>query len=403
MRIGIAAMGSVLGNGGGLDIYTRYLVEALADNDSGNSYVILVSQASQETWSYRPWPSNVRFVPLYDIEPRRSALVRAQRLLWRTLGLPVPAHYGDPYLARQIDSLGLDLVHFPRTTIWPLSVQTACVLTFFDLQHEYYPQFFTQAVLDHRARTYKPSVDKARWVIAPSTYTRQTIIEKYGTRAGKISVVPVGLADTFSRADEAEVARVQRRYNLPDRFIYYPANPWQHKNHARLIAALRIYRERYSEAPTLVVSGRLRNETRDATEFATAAGIDKQVIDVGYLPRADRTAVYTAATMMVFPSLFEGFGIPLVEAMACGCPIAAADTTSIPEVVGDAALLFDPFDPCAIAETIHRLLIDEALRRALVAKGYQQIGRFDWKSIATELVQIYQQVALYANDSKVNG
>ncbi|PKQ27572.1 MAG: hypothetical protein CVT63_07305 [Candidatus Anoxymicrobium japonicum] len=393
MRIGIAAMGSVLGNGGGLDIYTRYLVEALADNDSDSSYVILVSQGSQKTWSYRSWPSNVRFVPLYDIEPRRSALVRAaQRLLWRTLALLVPAHHGDPYLARQIDSLGLDLIHYPHTVVHPLSIRTPCVLSFWDMQQEYYPQFFTDAELAARANTYMPSVEKAWHVIAPSAYTQHTLIERYGTPASKITVIPHGIPKTLQRTGADEMSRVRTKYNLPDEYVYYPANPWPHKNHARLMAALRVYQDRYGPPPKLILSGRLRHERWDAKILAVAAGMEDHVIDLGFVPLEDLPALYSAATLMVFPSLFEGFGIPLVEAMACGCPIAAADATTIPEITNGAAFLFDPFSPENIAEAIRLVLHDQELRNTLIERGYQQLKRFDWEAIIPQLVGIYERV-----------
>jgi glycosyltransferase involved in cell wall biosynthesis len=393
MKIGIATMGSILGTGGGLDIYTRYLVEALADYDFDNTYFILVSNASHATWAYRAWPSNLRFVPLYDVEPPRTAPVRALRLIWRSLGLPVPADHGEGYVARQIDSLGLDLIHFPRTIIYPLSIKTPCVLGFWDMQQEYYPQFFTQGELEWRARIYKPSVEKALHVVAPSAYTQQSLIQKYGTPAQKISVVPHGIPKTFRRVGASEMARIRMKYHLPDEYIFFPGNPWPHKNHARLMAALRIYQDRYGQPPKLVLSGRLRHERWDARILAVAAGVENHVIDIGFVPLEDLPALYSAATLLVFPSLFEGFGIPLVEAMACGCPIAAANATSIPEVVADAAILFDPLDPAAIAGTIHRMRTDEALIQALVARGYQQLHRFDWKNIVSKLVHVYQQVA----------
>jgi glycosyltransferase involved in cell wall biosynthesis len=391
MRIGVAAMGSRLSSSGGTAVYTHNLVEALADYDQRHTYVVLVNENDVNVWTYRQWPVHMRFVPLRAVEPRQPLVVRAWRRLRHILGLPVPPRYGEPYLARQIDALGLDLIHFPRTIVYPLSVKTLCVLTFFDLQQEYYPEFFTQAELEARARTYKPSVEKARHVIVPSNYTRQSLIDKYNVSDDKMSLVPVGLPDGFHRASVVEVDGVKSKYQLPDQFVLYPANPWPHKNHARLMAALRIYQNRYGQVPPLVLSGRLSNERRDATLLAVAAGVEDQIIDLGFVPQEDLPSLYSAATMMVFPSLFEGFGIPLVEAMACGCPIAAANATAIPECVNGAALLFDPFDPGAIVDAIHRLLGDQVLRESLVKQGYQQLGRYDWKTIVPRLVSIYEQ------------
>jgi glycosyltransferase involved in cell wall biosynthesis len=392
MKVGIAAMGSSLGSGGGLDVYTRNLAEALADHSQRHHiYVVLVNETNADAWTYRQWPTHVQFVTLHAAEPRQSLPVRAWRRLRRTVGLSVPAHYDESYLVRQIDELGLDLLHFPRTIIHPLSIKIPFVLTFFDLQQEYYPQFFTEAELEWRARMYKASVLKAKHLVVPSRYTLQTLIEKYDVPADRMTVVPVGLADSFRRVNVAEIARLKAKYDLPDEFIFYPANPWQHKNHARLMAALRIYRNRYDEAPYLVLSGRLPNERRDATSLAIAAGVEDRVIDLKFVPSEDLPALYSAAALMVFPSLFEGFGIPLVEAMACGCPIVAADATAVPECVDGAALLFDPFSAGDIADAIHRVLSDRKLRDMLVERGYQQLGRFDWGMIVPQLVSIYEQ------------
>jgi glycosyltransferase involved in cell wall biosynthesis len=394
LRIGIAAMGSAPGRSGGLDVYTRQLVEALAAHGKGCEFVVLVDVELLPVWSDRDWPAHLSFKGLHETEPPGWLAMRGYRHARRRLGLPVPANYGEQFLARQIDALGLDLVHFPRTLVQPFAGATRCVLTFFDLQHEYYPQFFTEQELAFRARTYRPSVDGAAHLIVPSEYTRSTLREKYDVPHDKTSLIPVGISDTFRRGAAAAVEGVRARYQLPREFVFYPANPWQHKNHARLMAALRIYRRRYAESPWLVLSGRLQGERREAMSMAIAAGVEDRVIDLAFVEPSELPALYSAAALMVFPSLFEGFGIPLVEAMACGCPIAAANTTSIPEITDGGALLFDPFDPEQMAEALHQALNDADLRQTLVARGNVQLPRFAWDTIVPQLVAVYERVAL---------
>lgn len=393
MRIGIAVMRSQLGGGGGVAVYTREILEALASHSRGqHTYFALIHADCADGWDYRHWPDHIQFVPLQPVRPFRSIPVRAKYSIRRLLGLSVPLHYGEMYMTRQIDALKLNILHYPQTIIWPLSINVPCVLTFFDMQHEYYPQFFTQIELDHRAETYRPSVNKAHHLIVPSDYTQQSLMEKYDVPPHKMTLIPVGIADTFRRADPIEVEGIKEKYGLPDTFIFYPANPWQHKNHARLMAALRIYRERYEDAPYLVVSGRLREERRDVLSLAIAAGVEDKVLELGFVPTAELPALYSAAKLLVFPSLFEGFGMPLVEAMACGCPIAAADATTIPEITNGAALLFDPFDPDAIAEAIHNLLVDSDLCKMLVRKGYERAEAFQWAKIVPQIEQVYERV-----------
>jgi glycosyltransferase involved in cell wall biosynthesis len=391
MNIGIMAFENRINHGGGTNAYTIGLVEALAEFGGRHNYFVFVNNTSVDSWGYRSWPSNMRFVPLSVVESKRSIVVRVWRALRRLLGRSVPIHYGEAYVARQIDELELDLLHFPQTIIYPLLVQTPAILTFFDLQHEYYPEFFTYTELGQRDVIYPSSVQKAVCLIVPTEYTRRTLIEKYGVSPRKMELVPVGLDPLFRRSQPEECEEIRDHYNLPREFLFYPANPWTHKNHARLMAALRVYADLFEEVPWLVLTGRHENEKRDAIQLAIAAGVEERVIDLGIVPRSDLPALYSAAKCLIFPSLFEGFGIPLVEAMACGCPILAADATAIPEVVQGAAVLFDPFEPGEIAKAINRIYTDPALRDTLVDRGYQQLERFSWKQIVSQILKVYER------------
>ena len=381
------------GIAGGLDLYVRQLVEALADCDGQNEYVLLLYEQHVDAWNYRQWPAHIQPHVLRATAPRPSLPVRTYRRWRRLWGLPVLPYQGDDYVARQIDMLGLDLVHYPATLIRPLSLRVPCLLTFFDLQHEYYPEFFSPTELAWRASVYRPSVDKAVHLIVPSRYTAQTLNEKYGVPSEKMTHIPVGAQPGFQRATPAEVARVRSRYGLPEDYVYYPANPWPHKNHARLMAALRVFRHRYGAPPKLVLSGRLNDEVRDARQLAVAAGVEHDVLDLGFVPLEDLPALYTGARLLVFPSLFEGFGIPLLEAMACECPIAAARATTIPEVVREAAVFFDPFDPADIAEALQRLLSDLALCHTMTARARSYLSDYAWPALVPRLAAVYGQTA----------
>jgi glycosyltransferase involved in cell wall biosynthesis len=391
-NIGIVIFSSSIGSGGGTDVYSRFLLEYLADYGVKHKYFALVNASTTDTWNFRSWPSHIQFTLIHETEPTKPAWTRMQRQIRRLLRLPISPHYGDVYIARQIDALGLDLLHYPRTIIRPLMVNTPCVLTFFDMQHEYYPQFFTRKELSYRAEIYGSSVEKCRHIIVPSDFTRKTLIEKYGVGIEKTTCIPVGIAEKFCRVEDVSVQRVKRKYALPDSFIFYPANPWQHKNHMRLMAALRIYRDCYGTLPWLVTSGRLYNERRDVISLAIAAGVEEKVLDLGFIPLEDLPALYSAATLLVFPSLFEGFGIPLVEAMACGCPIVAADATAIPEITSGAALLFDPLNPESIALAIHNLIVDKDLSKILVERGYKRLNEFKWEKLIPQIEEVYGRV-----------
>lgn len=398
MRLGIGALGSTFGTAGGIDVYTHLLVEALADYDKTNQHYVILSEQGDlvdrpaiSAWADRRWPRNVHFVVIRNRVPPETRGTRVQRRVRRKLGLgaeQVPTE-GEAYRAYQIDGLRLDLVHYPRTAISPLCIETPCVLTFADLLHEYYPEFFSEQDRAARTKHFRAIVKKARHIITLSAHTKLTLNATYGVPNSRMTVIREGIPSTFRRVGKAEVDRVRAKYRLPENFIFYPANTWPHKNHKTLFKSLRTYRQRFGEAPILVVSGHLRGGHPKAVELAELEGVADRVLDLGYFPGEEATALFSAANMLVFPSLFEGFGIPLVEAMACGCPIAASNATSIPEVVGDAAFLFDPTDADDMASAIHRLATDEPFRMSLASKGLARAEYYRWERIVPELVSVY--------------
>ncbi len=403
LKIGIGVGDTALGSAGGLDVYTRTLVEALDEHEHTNQYFVLLREKgkraesrAREAWLDRKWSRNVRFIIVRDhaLPPTRREIW--QRRILRRLRMEPPQipDTVEEYRAYQIDRLRLNLVHFPRTAISPLCLGTPALLTFFDLQHEYFPEFFTPAERLGRTTHFRAAIAKARHIIAPSEYTKHTLNETYGVLNSKMSVVPVGISRSFQRVPPHEIERVRAKYNLPQEFIFYPANPWRHKNHQRLFQSLRLYRERYGQAPKLVLSGRLRGEQLDALSLAEQEGVADLVIDLGFFPRADSAAIFSAATMLVFPSLFEGFGIPLIEAMACECPIAAADATAIPECVQDSALLFNPLDVNEMTDAIYRVMNDATWRATLVARGRVRVQRYHWERVIPELLLVYRQTML---------
>lgn len=388
-NIGIAAWNAQLGKHGGIDVYTRELVNAIGQYATRHDYTIY-TRHNDTSFDSKDWTPHARLAPI-----KTPALTYK---LWRLRNLfrkNFPG--GDLWSAWQIYQIertihqqGSDVLHFPATTIHPLELKSVPILlTFFDLQHEYYPEFFTKNQLASRAKTFRPSVEKAHKLIAPSAHTRDNLIEKYAVPPAKIMEFPVGISERFQPATAAEISRVRQKYQLPEQYIFYPANPWLHKNHPRLMAALKKCEDRYGIAPALVLSGKLEEQNWNGLHIARAAGIEKRVYDLGFVPMEDLPALYGGALFMIFPSLFEGFGIPLLEAMACGCPIAASQATSIPEVTGGSALLFDPLETANICESIRQMYEHKELRFDLSTKGLERAKEYRWKRLIPKLEDIY--------------
>ena len=173
--------------------------------------------------------------------------------------------------------------------------------------------------------------------------------------------------------------------------MYYPAATWPHKNHKRLLAALKIMKDRYGFDGQLVLSGIAMQANDAVLEEIGRLGLRDDVIVLGYLPHEDLPCLYNLARLMVFPSLFEGFGIPLVEAMACGCPVACSNVTSIPEVVGDAAVTFDPVSVEDMAEKTWALWSNDSLLRDMKTQGLDRVKLFSWDNMARQTIQVYEK------------
>jgi glycosyltransferase involved in cell wall biosynthesis len=255
-----------------------------------------------------------------------------------------------------------------------------------DIQEVFFPEFFTSRALYARDRHFIASTHMADRVITISEFTRQTIVRHHGVSPEKIAVAHL-CADPIFYAPAAGVPALARL--LPKDFIVFPANFWKHKNHDALLQALVLLERERGLAIDLVLTGHAVPNGYPVEAKARQYGIAARVHYLGYLSTAELAVLYRQARMLVFPSRFEGFGLPLVEAMASGCPIAAANATSIPEVVGRAALLFDPASPREIADAIERVWRDAALRHDLAAAGRREAERFSPARVAAVHVDTF--------------
>ena len=270
------------------------------------------------------------------------------------------------------------------------------VLVFHDLQHEYYPQFFAPAELDERKRVFSASLRRADRVIAVSEYTRQTILERFGLPPERVATAHEAADGRFhpDRWRAPDLPRVLAKYDLRgEEYLLFPAHTWRHKNHHGALEALAVLRARTGLRPLLVLTGAPKQGHPGLLESAHRLGLMEQVRFLGYCPLDDIPALYRGAAALFYPSLFEGFGIPLVEAMWCSCPIVCSNATSLPEVAGNAALLADPQSPDALADALGRILTDAALRAALVERGILRAREFSWRRFTAAVLGTLHEVA----------
>jgi glycosyltransferase involved in cell wall biosynthesis len=263
----------------------------------------------------------------------------------------------------------LDVMHFPFSTMIPRVTAVPTVTSILDVQHEYLPEFFSKPELAYRKLIYGRSARDSELVIAISEHAKQTIVERLGVPEERVRVIHLGV----------DLATFTPSGTPREEFLFYPANRWPHKNHERLFEAFAILRRTQPDL-RLVLTG------TGHEGHPVPAGVEV----LGRVPLDQLVELYRTAAALVYPSLFEGFGIPIVEAFATGCPVAASNTSSIPEVAGDAAVLFDPTSAEAIAAGVEQVLSDPA---PYVARGLARAPLFTWSRSADAHIAVYRELA----------
>lgn len=358
----------------GIGRYTRGLVAALAEIDCNNRYTLFCAgQAPNLTGQ------------LANFSVRTSNL--PARLLtagWHRLNLPLSIEL----LVGQTD-----LFHSPDFTLPPLGSARG-VVTIHDLSFLRVPEHADSGLRAYLTKTVPRSVARATRVLADSENTKTDLIALLDVAPDKISVVPAGVESRFRPVrDTVKLAEVRRRHKLPEWFILSVGTIEPRKNLIRLIAAYGQLRRQTGLPHALVIAGQPGWLYQGVYEQVVKEGLNEYVHFTGYVPDEDLPALYTLADLLAFPSLYEGFGLPPLEAMACGTPVVTSNRSSLPEAVGSAALQVNPEDVDALADAMARVLGNAALRVRLVDLGRAQSARFTWKAAAEKLLAAYQLAA----------
>jgi glycosyltransferase involved in cell wall biosynthesis len=350
LLLGIGLLTLVPGALGGTETYVAGLLRALADEGELDYTVYLPPVA----------PDAAQGLPSVVLDEYRRARTIRQRLL----AMSVAAARPGP-LRRRVQA---DAVHYPLTIALP-RVDVPYAVTLQDVQHLDLPQLFSRAERAFRATFWHRSIRGARIVLMPTVFSRDRAVERLGLDAGRIRVVPHGIVHTVFRPGN-------ERAEPAEPFLLYPAKSWPHKNHARLLEAFTLLRRERPEL-RLVLTG--------ADALPAQDGVEQR----GRVSFGELVSLYQRAAALVFPSLYEGFGQPALEAMACGCPVAASTAGSLPEVCGGAARLFDPESPEEIAAAAAEVLDDPEPWRA---RGLARAAEFTWETSARGHEAAYREL-----------
>lgn len=355
----------------GDEVYVRNLVLNLMKIDKVNQYFLLFDREIQAGELCFEVSSNFHV----------TAITPGGKFLWTMY-----------YLPKWIKANKIDVLHVQYITPFWLPQGTKLVTTIHDVSWKFYPQYIKKSDLFFLNTLIPVSLKKADKIITVSETSKKDIVRIYGLPEEKVAAIYNGVGDNFkSYVNSAgEEERVKKKYNLPDNFILYLGTLQPRKNVPSLLEAFYLWDKEYAGQARLVIGGgKSYNYDNRIDGLINEHNLKNKITLTGYIEDSDLPAIYKLAKAFVFPSLYEGFGIPVIEAMAVGTPVIVSDQSCLPEVAGEAGLVVDPGDKKKFAEAIHRIMTDEKLRGELAGKGRERAAEFNWEETAKKTLKIY--------------
>jgi glycosyltransferase involved in cell wall biosynthesis len=351
----------------GIGRYTQNLVKNLAKIDRDNTYSVLVNN-KEEALEER---ENLEFFPL-----RREIPIYG---LSEQVLLPLEVRRRKP-----------DLVHYPNFNM-PLVNPAPVVVTIHDLIYYLFPDACPGRAAHLYARFMFRAVPRlAKRIITDSEYTKNDIVRHLGIKPEKISVVHLAIDPIYRPVEDARrLEAARKKYGITGEYVFYAGTHQPRKNLVRLVKA---FSRLKTKDHLLVITGKKEERRREVYDTVERLGLSERVVFTGMVPEEDLPELYSMADLFVFPSLYEGFGLPPLEAMACGTPVVTSEATSLPEVVGDAALIADPLDVDSIALCMERVLSNASFAGELREKGFSRVKRFSWLKTAEKTLDVYNEV-----------
>jgi glycosyltransferase involved in cell wall biosynthesis len=370
MKIGVFVV-TAGRHGGGPETYEVQLLRALARIDKSNEYFIYcTTQKSPEAIGIN----------------QANFTYRVLKPASRWVSIPITL----PFLMI-LD--GIDFYH--ATMVPPPWSPKPFLMTILCSSNWVHPEFYPKAVVWRLNKLLERSLHKARTLLPISKDLLGDVEEMWGVPTDRMRVTYMGVGEEFSPREEvAARALLAERYGITGRYLLFIGQQQERKNVFRVIEAYANYRMRFtpqekSDLPKLLIVGRENDATDAIAEAIRKCGIEEHVTRLRYVPFADAPELYSVADALLFPSLWEGFGLPLVESMACGTPVITSTATCLPEVAGDAAIIVDPESVSALADAIYDVQTRPALRQSLIAKGFERARMFTWENCARTTLEAY--------------
>ena len=375
MRIAIDYTAAIR-QGAGIGAYVHNLVAALLAQDTENQYTLLTSG---HTTAEHPFPSADNVHGHNLLLPDRYI-----NILWYRMRIPVSA---------TLFTGKIDLYHGPDFVLPPLGKKVRKVVTVHDLAFLEHPEYAVPSLAAYLQKVVSEATQAADVVVTVSQDVSRTLIEHFHTPAEKLVVIPLGVQPYFRRiTDPILLAATKHKFHLKYPLILAVGTQEPRKNHQGLIKAFYQAQKQKDGPAMLAIAGGTGWLYEETQQLVRDLKLEQKVRFLGRVTAHELVTLYSMADIFAFPSFFEGFGMPPLEAMACGAPVITSNTSSLPEVVGDAALKVDPHNVDELAQAITHLLQNPQLRDELRQKGYQRVQLYTWESTAQKTLHIYEQL-----------
>jgi glycosyltransferase involved in cell wall biosynthesis len=375
---------------GGVEQVVIGVASGLSRLDDGEAEYLFLTHPEHEDWllPYLGGPCRV-------LHPRTAYGRRRARAIAKAMIERIPV-LGPRHSVRSsdgtVEEAGVDVIHFPFQDAFTTKVPS--IYQPHDLQHLHLPELFSRWQYERRERIYRTHCERAAAVVAMTSWGRSDLIESYGLAEEKVWVVPgASVLSEYPAPTDEEIEQIRARLSLPDGYLFYPAKPWPHKNHERLLEALAMIRQRTGTTVPLVCPGARPGDFERVRDHARELGLERTTIFPGFVSPKELCCLYELGTALVFPSRFEGWGLPVCEAFSAGLPVASSSATGLPDLVGEAGLIFDPENTGQLADAVQRLWTDLDLRRSLAERGRRRNELFSWDRTARLFRAHYRRIA----------
>jgi glycosyltransferase involved in cell wall biosynthesis len=371
------------GASGGVETVLVGLADGLSAVEHNDIDISFVAYAGHTDWLARHVGKSIHLV---EVQPPHKPSAQLRRTLGpfaepaRRLRNSIKGVHTRLPRDHQIDAFKPDVVHLPHQEVG--LVAAPFIYHPHDLQHLHMPEFFSKETLTRRETFYGPLCQAAARVAVGTSWVKDDVVMQLGVEPSKVVVIPLAPVATV-------IPSAQIPEGLPADYLLYPAAAWPHKNHTRLLQAFRVLVDAHSDAH-LVLTGARTDVDLAAT--VRDLGLPDHVHVLGFLPERELAAVYEHARGVVVPTLFESASFPIWEAFERGVPVACSSVTALPRQVGDAAILFDPYDVDAIASAMTKLWTDPQLRQALISRGKLRVAEFSWLDTARRFLALYREI-----------